>query len=39
MVGLETMWWRQEMSGCARIDVVGVGDKQLGLKQCGGGRR
>ena len=27
------------MSGCARIDVVGVGDEWSGSKQHGGGRR
>ena len=27
------------MSSCARIDVVGVGDEQLGSKQHGGDRR
>ena len=37
VIGPESMWWRCDISGCARIDTVRVGDKQLGSSVHGGG--
>ena len=33
----ERMWWRCDMSGCARIDIVRVGDERSGSRVYGGG--
>ena len=39
MIRLESAWWKWDTSGCAQIDMVGVGDERLGRVHGGGGTR